>query len=160
MKEFDLNELKQRYRKLQEKYKLPEFEELNQEFYIEKIAEFETEFLTREVRRFVADKIYNYLRFIETILNPANAPMFIFSVIKSMTLEDKKKFSDIYEKLAEIDLELIRLDVESSEKKDAEFINKVYASWGEIKKELIDVIGRLKNRKNGEEKDRGSGYFG
>jgi len=159
MKEFDLSELKQRYKKLQEKYKLPDFEEMNQEFYIEKIAELETDFLTREIRRFIADKIYNYLRFIETILNPANAPMFIFSVIKSMTLEDKKKFNDIYEKLAEIDIELIKLDIESSEKKDAEFINNVYISWKEIKKELIDVVGRLKKGKS-EEKDRGSGYFG
>lgn len=160
MKEFDLNELKQRYKKLQEKYNLPNFEELNQEFYIEKIAEFETEFLTREVRRFIADKIYNYLRFIETILNPTNAPMFIFSVIKSMTPEDKKKFGDIYEKLAEMDLELIRLDVESSEKKDADFIKQVYSSWQEIKRELTDVLGRLKKGKDKEEKDAGSGYFG
>jgi len=160
MKEFDLNELKERYKKLQEKYNLPSFEELNQEFYIEKVVEFETEFLTREIRRFIADKIYNYIRFVETILNPANAPMFIFSVIKSMTPEDKKKFNDIYDKLAEIDIELIKLDIESSEKRDAEFINSISISWKEIKKELVDVIGRLKKGKNGEEKDRGSGYFG
>lgn len=159
MKEFDLKELKERYKTLQDKYNLPTFEELNQEFYIEKIAELETEFLTREIRRFIADKFYNYIRFVETILNPANAPMFIFSVIKSMTPEDKKKFNDIYEKLAEVDIELIKLDIESSEKKDAEFINHVSVSWKEIKKELIDVIGRLKKGKN-EEKDRGSGYFG
>lgn len=159
MKEFDLKELKERYKNLQERYNLPPFEELNQEFYIEKIAEMETDFLTREIRRFIADKFYNYIRFVETILNPANAPMFIFSVIKSMTPEDRKKFGELYERLAEIDIELIKLDIESSEKKDAEFINHVSVSWKEIKRELIDVIGRLK-KGDSEEKDRGSGYFG
>ncbi len=160
MKEFGLDELKKEYKKLQEKYRLPDFEGLNQDFYIEKIAEFETEFLTREIRRFIADKIYNYLRFIETLLNPVNAPMFIFSVIKSMSQEDKKKFSDIYDRLSKIDLELIKLDVESSEKKDAEFIRQVYSSWQEIKKEMISLLERLNKEKSKEEGNTGSGYFG
>src|SRR5271157_2792185 len=95
-KEYDLDEVKLQYRKLQEKYDLPSFELLNQEFSIEKIADSKTEILTKEIRRFVADKIYNYLRFIETLLNPVNAPMFIFSIIKSLSQDDKKKLADVY----------------------------------------------------------------
>ncbi len=159
-KEYDLNEVKVQYKKLQERYNLPNFELMNQEFSIEKIADSETEILTREIRRYIADKIFNYLRFIETLLNPANAPMFIFSVIKSMSSDDKKKLTDIYVKLSEIDLELIKLDIESSESKDAEFIGKVYYSWQNIKKELIPILSKLKNVKDNEEDKSSSRYFG
>ena len=74
--------------------------------------------------------------------------MFIFSVIKSLTQEDKKKLTEIYGKLSEIDLELIKLDLESSEKKDVEFIKQVYNSWQEIKRELIPILGKLKSNKD------------
>lgn len=159
-KEYDLNEVKAQYKKLQEKYPLPNFELLNQEFSIEKIAESQTEVLTREIRRYIADKIFNYLRFIETLLNPANAPMFIFSVIKSMNQDDKKKLNEIYIKLSEIDLELIKLDIESSESKDAEFIGQVYGTWQNIKKELIPILGKLKNIKENDEEKSNNKYFG
>jgi hypothetical protein len=159
-REYDLNEVKMQYKKLQEKYQLPNFELMNQEFSIEKIADTETEILTREIRRYIADKIFNYLRFIETLLNPANAPMFIFSVIKSMSQDDKKKLTDIYVKLSEIDLELIKLDIECSESKDAEFIGKVYDSWQNIKKELIPILSKLKNVKDNDEDKSANRYFG
>ncbi len=160
-KEYDLDEVKAQYKKLQEKYGIPSFELLNQEFSIEKIADSRTEILTREIRRFIADKIYNYIRFIETLLNPVNAPMFIFSVIKSMNQEDKKKLTEVYGKLSDIDLELIKLDIESSEKRDAEFIKQVYNSWQEIKSELIPILGKLKsNKDNSNEEKSNSKYFG
>ena len=152
---------RERYKKLQEKYSLPAFDDMNREFYIEKVAEIETDIPTREIRRFVADKIYNYLRFLETILNPSNAPMFIFSVVKSMNEEDKRRLSDAYMKLADINLELVRLDVESDEKKDAEFFKSVYSSWMEIKKDLSEIFGRF-TAGNGmrKQESNGSRYFG
>lgn len=159
-KEYDLDEVKAQYKTLQNKYNLPDFDLLNQEFSIEKIAETRTEVLTKEIRRFIADKIFNYLRFIETLLNPANAPMFIFSVIKSLTSEDKKRLTDIYGKLSEIDLELIKLDLESSEEKDVEFIKQVYNSWQEIKRNLIPIVGKLKNIKDNNEEKSDTRYFG
>ena len=160
MAEFNLNELKQRYKQLQEKYNLPGFEEMNKEFYAEKIAESETDFLFRELRKFIADKYYNYMRFIETIINPSNAPIFIFSLIKSITPEQKKKFGQIYDKLSETYLEVIKLDVDSSEEKDAEFIRRSYNSWLIIKKELSEAIGQLKNSDSKSEENSNNKYFG
>jgi hypothetical protein len=154
-----LEELKKKYKELQNKYHLPDFESLNQDFYIEKIAEIETDFLTREIRRFIADRVYNYLRFIETILNPVNAPMFIFSIIKSIDSPDKKKLSEVYSKLSEMNIELIKLDIESNEKKDAEFIIQTYESWQPIKKELFFVVNRFRDNKEIKE-DKSTKYFG
>ena len=161
MKESKLEALKKEYEELCAKYNLPNFQALNQEFSIEKIADLETELLTKEIRRFIADKIFNYLRFVETILNPANAPMFIFSIIKSVTPEDKKKFMSIYEKLSDLDLELIKLDLESTEKRDAEFIRHSFESWNEIKRELTPVVSKLKFIKEDLNSEKpGNKYFG
>jgi len=90
--ENNLENLKEDYKEIQKKYDLPEFERLNEDFQIEKLAEIETDFLVREIRKFMADKFMNYLRFIESILNPVNVQMFVFSIIKSIGEEEKKKF--------------------------------------------------------------------
>lgn len=159
-KEFNLDELKQKYRKLQGEHNLPSFEELNREFYVEKIAESETDFLFREIRKFIADKFYNYMRFIETILNPVNAPIFIFSLIKSMTPEDKRKLGEVYDKLSEVYFKVIKLDVDSSKEKEAEFVNSAYSSWLEIKKELAGMLEKFKSINGKGEEGFNSKYFG
>ena len=51
-KESDLVRLKKDYAKLQKKYSLPSFENMNQDFSIEKAAELETDYLIREIRKF------------------------------------------------------------------------------------------------------------
>ena len=158
-KEHGLEELKQEYKKLQEKHGLPDFGDLNREFYIEKIAESETDFLFREIRKFIADKIYNYMRLIETIINPSNSPAFIFSFIKTLTAEDRKKLNEIYERLSETYFEIIKMDIETSEKKDADFIKTSYSFWMKIKKELMPILEKMKLKGNNEE-NSSSKYFG
>src|SRR3989338_10563218 len=99
-----LDKLKEDYGKIQKKHKLPSFKELNEDFHIDKIAEAETEILIREVRKFVGDKLANYMRFVENLINPVNAPMFVFSMIKLLDNDDKKKLSDIYKELVKIEI--------------------------------------------------------
>lgn len=158
-KDFGLNELKEQYKKLQDVYNLPGFEDLNKEFNIEKISESETELLTREIRRFIADKIYNYLKLVEIILNPVNAPMFIFSIIKLISSEDKKKLRGIYNNLSDIDLELIILDINYSEENDAGFIKRVYNSWVVIKKELSDILRKVNRAEDKRDEKPNGAYF-
>jgi hypothetical protein len=160
MEKDELKELKKDYRKIQQRYNLPDFIDLNKDFQIEKIAETETDFLIREVRKYLADKFSNYLRFIEAIINPVNAPMFVFSLIKSTTDEEKKELRDIYKKLAKIQIDVIELDIEFDEDKESEFIKKSYKIWGEIKKTVLKIIDN--SRKNWDNKvpTNGKGYFG
>jgi len=155
-----LEDLKKDYKEIQEKYNLPSFQELNEDFQIEKIAEVETDLLIKEIRRFMSEKFSNYLRFIEAVLNPVNVQMFIFSVIKSLGTEEKEKLTETYKILSKKELELIGLDVEFSEKKEAEFIKNSYKLWQEIKKDLLDVLEKIKdNWDNKFEVDKKS-YFG
>jgi hypothetical protein len=159
-KESELEKLKENYKKIEKTYHLPDFDKLNSEFSIEKIAEIETDFLVREVARIIGEKFSNYLRFVELILNPSNSPMFIFSLIKTMGENEKKKLSEIYKELARIELNLIELDVDFSDKKEADFINSSYKTWMNMKKDFLEVIEKIKSNWDNKNENNSKGYFG
>ena len=160
VKESDLENLKKDYKEVQKKHNLPSFEKLNEDFQIEKIAEVETDFLVREIRKFIADKFSNYLRFVETILNPTNASMFVFSIIKSIGVEEKKKLIEVYKELTKTEVRLIELDTDFSEEKEAEFIKESYEIWQEIKKDILEVIRVIKKNLGNKFEVDGKSYFG
>jgi hypothetical protein len=159
-KKSELEKLKEDYKKIQKIHHLPDFDKLNSEFGIEKIAEVETDFLVREIARIMAEKFSNYLRFVELILNPVNSPMFIFSLIKTIGENEKKKLSEIYKVLARIELNLIELDLDFSEKKEAEFINNSYKTWMNMKKDFLEVIEKIKSNWDNKSENNNKGYFG
>ncbi len=159
-KEKTLEDFKQEYKKIQEKYSLPSFENLNEDFGIEKASELETDLLPREIRKFIWDKIVNYLRLIEGLLNPVNAPMFIFSVIKLLGVEEKRRLSEIYKKLTKTEIKVIALDLNFDEKKEAEFIKNSYGIWQEIKKDLVDIMEKVYNKWDDKIEATTKGYFG
>ena len=157
--ECGLNELRKDYNKLKEKYGLPEFSELNELFEVEEIESCETEFLIRKIRRVISDKIAGYLKFVETILNPSNAPMFFFKMIKKLDSDDKNVLTNIYEELGGFEIEIIKLDLSYSEIGEAEFIKKISNKFNIIRKQLSKIIDKLGNGPNTNQNNVGS-YFG
>jgi len=157
---FDLTHLKEAYRILQIKYDLPSFEQLNEDFQIEKAAESETDFVLREVRRYVTDKFFNYLRFIESILTPTDAPMFVFAITKTLGMKDREKLIELYKKIAKVNIDLIELDIEYSEEKEAKSIKEYSSMWQNIKKEFLEIVDVIKKNWDNKLEDNGKGYFG
>lgn len=155
---YPLKDLKEDYKKIQKAHSLPSFEELNEDFQIEKIEE--TDNLEREVRKFMAEKFSNYMRFIEAILQPANAPMFVFAIIKTLHTEDKKRLSDVYEKLAKIEIQVIGLDAEFEKKKEIEFIKENFKLWQVLKKDFIKLVEEIKKNWDNKTEAKGKDYFG
>ncbi|MBW6442264.1 hypothetical protein K0A97_00590 [Patescibacteria group bacterium] len=155
-----LEELKEEYSPLQKKYNLPKFEQLNEDFSIEKATETETEILIREIRRFVGEKIINYLRFVEGLLNPVNGPMFVFSIIKILEPSEKQKLSDIYKELVKQEIKFIELDLEFDEKKEADFIIEANKLWQDVKKDLLGILEGVNNRWDNKSEGTNKGYFG
>ena len=152
-------ELIDKYKPLQEKYQLPTFSELNKIFDIEDIDP-ETEFLLRKIRRTIAEKMANYLRFTEIILNPSNAPMFFFKLLKKIDSSDKESLSKIYEQLGNAELKMLSLDIEYNETEEANFINETYKSFTtEIKDEFLKIIEKLNNGEENSVRVNGS-YLG
>tara|TARA_Y100000310_G_scaffold288212_1_gene313658 strand:+ start:4412 stop:4912 length:501 start_codon:yes stop_codon:yes gene_type:complete len=157
--EISIDELKEKYNEFKQRYGLPEFSEMNKIFDIED-TDVETEFFLRKIRRVVSDRISGYLRFVEVILNPSNAPMFIFKLIKKLGEDDKKQLTEIYDVLGKLEIEIIALDLDYDENREVEFIKKTYEVLNNnISKKLLLIVKKMGN--GGEEKkdDKGS-YFG
>lgn len=156
----DLKSLKENYKVFQEKYSLPDFDELNREFSIEKIAEIETDFLIREITKLIGEKISNYMHFVEAVLNPVNSPIFVFSIIKTLGEEEKRRFNEIYKELAKMQVRLIELDVNFSVEDGAFFINEVSNSWKKIKINFTEIIKKIKSNWDNKSENNSKAYFG
>lgn len=158
MEKTNLDKIKKQYEPLKNKYKLPEFSKFNEEFEIEKIQERETDFLLREMRRVMGEKMNAFLRFFETILNPVMAPVFILTSLKNLNAADKELIEKNYKILVELELKSVGLDIEYNEKKEAAFILETMKKWQEMKPEIQQVIEALnKIQKTSEKKGT---YFG
>lgn len=158
--ESKLDRLKKRYSEIQSKHNLPSFEQMNEDFNIERSSEYEFELLIREMRKYISDKLQNYMRFVETIIHPTNASMFIFSIIKTISEDDKKKLTEVYKKLARYEVELIDLDIQYSEEKEANFIREFFKVWQEVKKDMLDVVGVVRDNWDKEVEKNSKAYFG
>jgi len=152
-----LEELKKNYSILEKKYKLPRFSELNEDFGVEGLRKGE-ELLLRNVRKTMLEKIANSIGFVEMLLNPINAPRMYLVYIKSMTVEDKKEIEKIYSVLADILTASLRLEIEYSEKGEAEMIIRVFNDWNSIKKLFMKIAEHMQNPVSSPTKERS--YFG
>lgn len=155
-----LEELKEKYEVLREKYALPSFYELNKVFDIEELDS-ETDFLLRKIRRFISEKLAGYMRFIEVLLNPSNAPIYFFKLIKKLDEPDREALNVMYDTLGKIEVETISLDLNYNEEKEVEFIKKLYKMFNsEIREKLLDVLVKLGNGENEKKKEVNGSYFG
>ncbi|VVB78948.1 Uncharacterised protein [uncultured archaeon] len=156
----NLDKLKEEYEKIRLKHGLPEFYELNKLFDIEE-TEAETDFLLRKIRRTIAEKITGYSRFADIILNPSNAPMFFFKLIKKLDSGDKEVLSEIYEMLGTLELEMLTLDLDYSEEKEAQFVKKSFEVFNsQVRIRFLEVIKKLGNSDNNYKKENNGSYFG
>lgn len=155
-----LDDLKKNYEPLKKKYGLPEFLELNEIFSIEKIDGTETDFLMREIRRVVSETYSNYLTIIENLLNPSNAPMFVFSIVKSISQDEKKKLSEIYMALSKEWVPLVQLDLKYSEEAEAEFVKHSFHSWKKMSLELYEITDKISKSMESNIEGKKAGYLG
>jgi hypothetical protein len=135
-----LDKLKESYEILRKKYNLPQFKEINEDFEIEKVSERETEFLIRNIRREMLEKVANYMRFLEALMNPSNAPFLFMALGNQITEKEKKIINDLYLKFGKYFIESFSLDNESSEKQEADLILEIYTEWKGIKKDFSSLI--------------------
>jgi len=155
-----LEEFQKEYDLFKEKYELPEFFKLNELFEIEDMENCETEFLLRKIRKIMADKLSSYVRFIEIILNPANAPMFFFKLIKKLDEDDKKVLSDMYEDFGKLEISVVVLDLDYHEEKEAQFIKKIFDKFNGARFNILKVVEKMSNGEGVGIEDRSRSYFG
>lgn len=158
--EFGLEKLKKDYEKISKKFSLPSFQQLNEEFEIERIADRETDILLREVRKAITEKAIAFLRFMELMINPSSAPFFMLSIIKHFNSSDKKTVEKIYRELCEFEIKAINLDFRYSEKAEAEFIKYALKKWQSLKEDLDEMSKIIERAWNASFEKKERNYFG
>jgi len=99
------------------------------------------------------------MRFLESVINPANASLFVFSFLKTLDSEKKKVLEESFKKIMKLEMSSIELDLKYSEEKETLFINDVYKIWKEVQGDLLQVLDHA-NQNWDKKLDNGSkGYF-
>ena len=126
-----LEKLKAEYEKLKQKYKLPDFNGLDDEFEIRTIKA--NSYIIKEIRRLIIHKIEDILSLINPVLNPN--PQSLHSLIETKIFEkqDIEPMFEFYRKLFQLAHEGITASLES-EASEASWINKAWKEWPDIKK--------------------------
>jgi hypothetical protein len=108
----------------------------------------------------VGDRLMSYMRFIENLLNPVNAPMFVFPIIKLMGPEEKDKLSDIYKKLIQNEIKFVERDLEFDEAQEARFIKESYKLWQGMKKPLVTIFEKVEKSWETKKEQNSKEYLG
>jgi hypothetical protein len=156
-KEFDL---KGEYGKIKEKYNLPEFVKLSEDFDINKVDDKESTYLVRSIRRSMNEKISAYLHLLELFINPNSPPLFILSALRGLEGPEKESIKEMYKELSRIQVEVMKMDTIYDEKKEALFIINTFNQWQKIKPKMIKIIDKIGEGIEKEEVSKERGYFG
>lgn len=138
--EEDLKKLKEEYKILQQKYKLPSFDELDDEFEIRKIDT--GLFLLKEIRRVILQKLDFSVALIEPILNPSPSSLHSYIETKFFAKQNIEPLFDFYKKVWHWLHKGISVSY-LEEKDEAQWINDVWKAWPEIKKEIAKYSKQL-----------------
>ena len=135
-----LEKLKIEYDKLKQKYKLPAFDELNNEFEIYDIKT--NAFIIREIVRRIIRRAEDFLSLLNPILNPN--PNSLHSMVETKIFEkqDLEPMFDFYKKLFQLAHKGITASLES-EAAEAAWINDAWKAWPDIKKKIAGYSKKI-----------------
>lgn len=156
----DLEKFKKRYLEEQKKHSLPPFEEMNEYFFIEKLADTETEFFIRELKRQTSEKLSSTLRVFDVFLNPSNIPTFLFPALKAITKDEKQIMEKIYKELSKNEILSLKLELVYSEQESVDYIKNAFCYWKEIEKDLVEIFSKIESSWDKKVEKRNSCYFG
>ncbi len=134
--------IKNKYEKLKKKFNLPDYNEVDNEL---EISSLETEeFLLREIRKKISERIETITTEFGTILQPSAESLVSMHECKFFGDKDKKKMIDIYKKLMMLSRQALEADVERDDKADASLINDFFKAWKSLKKDILVFMKKMK----------------
>ena len=153
-------DVREAYKRL--KFKLPDYDALDDDFEISFIDYKlkDDKMLMRMLRRKVDDKVIFFCRVIEGLLYPHQGNITGMMELNRLTDEDKKKIYEFYKQLMQLERESLKLDVQPDDKKNAEFINKVFGAWKAFKQEMYRIVEKMQAAWHAKEKEEGETYLG
>lgn len=153
-------DMKEAYKKL--KYKLPEYDALDDEFEISFIDYKlkDEKMLMRSIRRKVNDKVIFFCRLIEGLLYPHQGSITGMMELNSLQDDEKKKIYEFYKQLMQLERESLKLDVQPDDKKSAEFVDMVFGKWKAFKQEMSWIVEKMQAAWHAKEKEEEGHYMG
>ena len=131
----------QKYRRMQDKFNLPQLNELKETFKFEVV---ENEKIFDQIRNEISDRIF---AFSDKIIEPVIAGSDSYSCIfeqEMLTDAERQKLFDIYKKIQVLKWENNLLMLNPDEKKAARWVKKTWELWNnEIEAELSKVCRKL-----------------
>jgi len=151
-------EIEKEYDKLRKKHTLPDFSKLNQEFEITTIDS--KEFLLRSIRKKMAEKTESLCKILDEILQPdANLSSMVES--KAFGEEERKKIIELYKQLMFLGRYSMQAALKADDGEEAKFISEVFRDWNPIKKQMSEILEKIKRTWKEEFKsDEELGYLG
>jgi hypothetical protein len=151
-------EIKKKYEEMRHKHDLPDFKLLNSDFEVSKIEELE--FLPRELRRAMIDKIDTFIGTLHEIIQPDTNAASMYEV-RIFEESEKTKIFEIFRKLMYYKRYSMELEVICDEKADYRFINDLFKEWQFIKPDVLKLARKLKlSWKNLDDEELKMEYFG
>ena len=133
--------MKEKYKKLQRKYKLPNYGLLNSQFELDYIED--GYFLLRSIRRRVHEKVVFFARLFERVLFPNQNFLIEMHETKFFTDKEKDELFKTYEDLLSLDRKALSLNISSTDNKEAEYIRSVFKKWPSFTKKSQSIIDKL-----------------
>ncbi|MBI2673610.1 hypothetical protein HYX19_05080 [Candidatus Woesearchaeota archaeon] len=160
MSKDDLFDLEKEYNNLKKKYKLPDFEKLNNEFELSSYKDIDPKFLLRNIRKRIIEKVASIVRFLEEILHPSGQSIVIMNEIKFFDENKLNGINSLLKRFMLIARQSLVLDTGLNESENADFITAVLKEWPDLKKELRVIAIVLRDSWKEEEKTDTESYFG
>lgn len=136
-----MENIKNKYSELEKKHKLPKFDEINKDFEISSIDK--EDFLLREVRRKITEKMDIYIEILDRSLQP-EAVICDMHECKALSEEEKKNAYELYKKLMYFKRYSFETSFDEDDAKASKFVNSFWKDWPLLKKELRYVAVKLK----------------
>ncbi len=153
--------MKEKYEDLRKTHELPEFENLDSDFELYEIDEDDAlSEQIREILKKVYDKVDSYAKFLEDLMQP-DSRLSLMREASTLTQQDRATITKLHKQCMFITRELIELNLDYSQDRAIEIINKNYVKWQELKLEIKKIVVKLKESWMKDIKlEEDKGYFG
>jgi len=134
--------IKEIYTKFSKKYNLPEYNDINNELEISSIES--EDFLLRELRRKIVDRIDLVTTEISTIIQPSAESLTSMHECRFFDDKDKKKMIEIYKKLMMLSRQALEADISHEDKDDANVIIDFFKEWKSMRDDILAFMKTMK----------------
>jgi len=135
--------VKERYKELAAKYKLPPFELLNGEFEISTLDD--DEFLLRNIKKRVQEHLETVQEYLSQILLPNPDSVVDMHECRYVSAEAKEKAFELFKKTQSLIRSLQAASFSNEPAEDTILLSKLVAEWPVIKSDVVPLLRMLKD---------------